>query len=79
MNNCPYCGQEMEDGTLWTRGISFFLPHDTKPPAILTKGSLDGAGFISFPPYPGFLGGSDRPTAFICRSCKTLIMPFPET
>ncbi len=76
MNNCPYCGQEMEEGRLMASPKSYFLPLGEEKP--MSPFILKGTRAISLAP-PLLSSINQANPAFVCRSCKTLIMPFPKT
>lgn len=81
MSNCPYCGGELEKGIFRSRGGNFFQPDNRKVPAILTKSNLEKAGCIPLPPSPYGHSFSHVhwPAAYVCRSCKKIIIPYDES
>jgi len=67
----------MEEGRLRASPKSYFLPLGEKKP--INPHILNDSKAISFAPPPMSISASaDYPIAFVCRSCKKLIMPFPE-
>ena len=52
---CPYCGQEMEKGTLHSRGGNYFLPDNEIASSIAfpSKGYFKKSRAISLPQAPG--------------------------
>lgn len=76
---CPYCGREMDDGTLRSRGSSYFLP-DGKPPAKIafyTKGYLEKANAVPLPPFPYEVSReTEWPRACCCRDCRKIILSY---
>lgn len=41
---CPFCGKEMQQGKLRTRGDNYFVPNGCKVPMLYTKKSMENAG-----------------------------------
>lgn len=75
LKKCPYCGEKLEEGTLRGRGGNFFLPLDGKAPLTYSRKAMEKQGAVLLPPsnyslYP------KRPTAFVCRGCKMILLPF---
>lgn len=75
--NCPYCSGELERGTLRSRGGEYFLPDGEKQPAWFTRKSMEQAGAVALTRNPA-LTHQGWPTAYCCRQCRKLIVPFPE-
>ena len=40
---CPFCGEEMRQGKLRTRGENYFVPDSCKTPVLYTKKSIKKA------------------------------------
>ena len=40
---CPFCGEEMQQGKLRTRGDNYFIPDGCKTPMLYTQKSMDKA------------------------------------
>ena len=76
LQKCPYCGEDLEEGTLRNRGGTFFLPIDEKVPLTYTKKAMEKRGAILLPPQYYSLKAPDSHTAFVCRGCKMIILPF---
>lgn len=76
---CPFCGAEMEHGTLHSRGGNYFLPDEEKV-RFYTQKSLEKARAIPLPPNPyGKVGEAPAwPEAYCCRACRMLILPYNE-
>lgn len=72
---CPYCGQELEQGTLHSRGGTYFLLDGKRPP-FYPPGSKPNPNWIMLPPSPYSIGTPEWPEAFACRSCKKIIVSF---
>lgn len=47
---CPFCGEEMRQGKLRTRGENYFAPDSCKTPVLYTKKSIKKAGAIPVSP-----------------------------
>lgn len=77
---CPYCNNEMEKGILRSGGSNFFLPDGEKVPLILRDGSLKKKNAIPLPPspYDGLFEPVDWPIAFVCRTCKKMIVEIDD-
>lgn len=74
---CPYCGNDMEIGKLRSKGGVFFLPDGERTPKLYTQKEMARHRAVSFPPFVlDFF--PDYPNAYVCRSCKKLIMDFVE-
>ncbi len=70
---CPYCGKEMEKGTIRSRGGVYFLPDGETMPKLYSEREMSKHRAISLPPYllqtiPEF------PTAYACRECAKMIV-----
>lgn len=80
--NCPYCGTEMEKGTLHSRGGNYFLPDGKKESKIVfyTKHYIEKAGAIALPPdpYGGLFDPVEWPTAYCCRECKKIVIEYED-
>ena len=75
---CPWCGKEMEDGTLRSRGGNYFLPSGEKASkiAFYTEKYLEKARAIPLPPDPYEWTFTEWPAARCCRSCRKLVIDF---
>ena len=73
---CPYCGEELEQGILWHRG-SFFLPDGEKIPPIFSEKAMKKARAVELP-VSEFSFRPDFPTAYICRKCRKITIPYRE-
>ena len=76
---CPYCGQEMEKGTLHSRGGNYFLPDGESASGISfpAKQYFKKSRAISLPPGPWELSPT-WPVAYCCRSCQKLIIEYEQ-
>ena len=75
---CPYCEKEMEKGLFMSRGANYFLPDGEKTPATNLEGSIRKRNGIPLPPDLFAIGRPEWPQAYVCRSCKVIIMPYTE-
>ena len=77
--NCPVCGKEMEPGVLNTfASWDYFLPSDAPKLKWLTTGGIEKRGGVvlkDFYTSPKDAGSLDRP-AWVCRSCKKIVMEY---
>lgn len=74
---CPFCGGEMQQGKLRTRGENYFVPNGCKTPMLYTKKSIKKAGAI--PVSPDAMDASCEAnwnTAFLCPTCKKYIADY---
>lgn len=78
--NCPYCGKEMEKGTLRSNGGNYFLPDGQKAFWLRfpTKRYIDKVGAVALPPDPWSTDfwETDWPIAYCCRDCKKIIIEY---
>ena len=74
---CPCCGGNLEKGTLRHRGSGYFLPEGEKLPSLYTSSELNRRSAIPLPPSPYTLG-KDPCVAYVCRSCRFLLIPYEE-
>lgn len=74
---CPFCGKEMRQGKLRTRGDNYFIPNGCITPTIYTKKSMDKAGaiLISSDVFSASYK-SNWQTAFLCENCLKAIIDF---
>ena len=77
---CPWCGSELEKGTLQSRGGNYFLP-DGQPPSRIsfyTSGYLAKVNAIALPPdpYGGLLDAPQWPQGCVCRKCRKIILTY---
>lgn len=80
---CPYCGAEMELGTLRSRGCNYFLPAGETAPKLYAKKSMQQKRAVMLPPSPLGLTapvGDDAywPQAFLCRNCRRIMLPYED-
>lgn len=71
---CPYCKGELEPGRFRSRGANYFLPDGQRPPLWYIRKELEAHNCIMFP--PDIIRGGPEPTAYVCRHCKKMIIPF---
>ena len=75
---CPWCGGELEQGTLRSRGSNYFLPDGKKSCKIqfYTYSYLEKANAIALPPdpYAGLFEKPVWPKACACRNCQKIII-----
>ena len=74
---CPFCGEEMQQGKLRTRGDNYFIPDGCKTPMLYTQKSMDKAGAILI--SPDVLSANfevNWQTAFLCKNCRKAIIDF---
>ena len=71
---CPFCGEEMQQGKLRTRGENYFVPIGCKTPMLYTKKSIEKAGAI--PVSTDAIGASCEEnwnTIFCVRSAESIL------
>ena len=74
---CPFCGKEMQQGKLRTRGENYFIPNGNKTPMLYTKKSMDKAGAILVSPDCVCANHEvNWQTAFLCEECRKFIADF---
>ena len=74
---CPFCGKEMQQGKLRTRGDNYFVPNGCKVPVLYTKGSIEKAGAILVSPdCNSAIYEENWQTAFLCSGCRKVIADF---
>lgn len=72
---CPWCGNTLEEGELFYRRGTWFIPNGAKRTAF-TERAMEKAGYIQFP-YSYFWNGSSlRPKAYVCRTCGVLVFNY---
>ncbi|MBZ4665204.1 PF20097 family protein [Mahella sp.] len=74
IETCPWCGKKMERGTFRSRGGNYFLPMGEKVPLTYFNCSMEKRNAIPFPPF--IMGPISYPIAFVCRSCRKIIIPY---
>lgn len=76
---CPYCGKEMEKGTLHSRGGNYFLPDGESSPISTLPGKryFQKSNAISLPPGLWELSPT-WPVAYCCRDCKKIIIEYQQ-
>lgn len=79
---CPYCGKEMEKGTLRSGGGNYFLPDGKKPSWMRfpTIGYIERTRSIALPPDPWDMDlfANEWPVAYCCRDCKKIIIEYQK-
>ena len=77
---CPWCGGELEKGTLRSNGSNYFLPEGKKPCKIrfYTQSYIEKANAIALPPdpYGGLFDEVIFPEAHACRNCKKIVISY---
>lgn len=77
MEICPWCGNELEQGSLRSRGGNYFLPDGEKLPLTYSAHSMRKRGAIPLPPSSlDPIGAREWPDALVCRSCKKIIISY---
>ena len=72
---CPYCGNDMEQGELRSRGGMFFLPEGEKTPKLYTKSQMKKNRAIYLPPHMLDIK-AEYPTGYVCRLCCKIIVEY---
>ena len=72
---CPFCGTELEYGTLHNRGSNYFLPAGQKQPSFYSVRCLEKHNAVPLPPNPLEVKPT-FPSCCICRLCKIIILPY---
>ena len=76
---CPFCGAEMVEGELRSRGSNYFLPKGQKTPKLYTKASMEKVGAIMLPPDPLEVSLHPQcPIAYWCEGCRKLVIDCEE-
>lgn len=73
---CPYCGNELEEGSLRSRGGNYFLPAEERVPILFTKKAMKNKKAIILTPDFLSVSTADWPQAYTCRDCKKIIIPY---
>ena len=71
--NCPFCGREMEEGELRSRGGVFFLPEGEGLPKLYTSREMEKHRAVYLPPY-ALRVKAEYPAARICRQCSKIVV-----
>lgn len=67
---CPFCGKEMQQGKLRTRGDNYFVPNGCKASMLYTKKSMENAGAtLVSPDCTGAIYEENWQTTFLCIGC----------
>lgn len=74
---CPICSNELENGTLRSRGLPYFLPDGQKPVRLHTSKELTQKNAVAIQAEE--TGDFAWPRASICRTCKMIFIPYLET
>lgn len=74
---CPFCGGEMEEGRLISRGYNYFLPSGERPPwtVIPPKSSLEKKNAVLLPPDRWEVP-PNWPQAHCCRKCRKILIDY---
>ena len=72
--NCPYCHNEMEEGTFRSRGANFFLPKGSNV-TWLSKKNIQNAKAVMPPPDPWGVSREGL-VAYCCRNCKKIVIAY---
>ncbi len=74
---CPFCGKEMQQGKLRTRGDNYFVPSGCKASILYTKKSMENAGAtLVSPDCTGAIYEENWQTTFLCIGCRKIIADF---
>ncbi len=74
---CPFCGEEMVEGKLRTRGDTYFVPEGCKTPLIYTYKNMENAGAVLVSPKASdAMYERNWQTAFKCDNCRKLIVEY---
>lgn len=77
---CPWCGGELEKGTLHSNGGNYFLPDGQAPSKVkfYTYSYLTKANAIALPPdpYGGLFEKPQWPQGCVCRKCRKIILTY---
>lgn len=74
---CPFCGKEMQQGKLRTRGDNYFVLNGCKAPMLYTKKSMENAGAtLVSPGCTGAIYKENWQTTFLCIGCRKTIADF---
>ena len=73
---CPFCGEEMRQGKLRTRGENYFAPDSCKTPVLYTKKSIKKAGAIPVSPDAVSVCEANWTPAFLCPKCRKYIADY---
>lgn len=77
--NCPVCGKEMEAGLRRTIGMwDYFLPQSAPKLSLHTRKRIEERGGIVLKdPYTnGKNSGADERPAWVCRTCKKVVVEY---
>lgn len=76
----PYCNKDMEQGILRANGNIRWMPLGAKEPLTYSHEKYEKLKAVLFPPYwnDKKLITTEDTAAFICRSCKKMVVSFPE-
>ena len=72
---CPYCNNEMDKGTLRSKGGVYFLPDGEKVPLLYTEREMKKRNAVYLPPYMTAYP-PEHPAAHICRSCSKIVIDY---
>lgn len=74
---CPICLNELENGTLRSRGLTYFLPNGQKPVRLFTHREMVNKKAVDIrAEETGDVGA--WPRAKICRSCRMIFVPYQD-
>lgn len=73
---CPYCGAEMEHGTMNSNGNLHFLPDGKKAPLLFSREAYAARGAVLLPPYQDSttLLHDGSTVAWCCKACQKLLI-----
>lgn len=73
---CPICSNELENGTLRSMGLPYFLPKGQRPVRLHTRKALMRKAAVSIQAKE--TGEYVWPPASICRTCRMIFIPYLE-
>ena len=73
---CPWCGEPLELGTFHSRGGNYFLPQNQSNPTWYSHSAMNKRNAIMLPPSSFSLLPFEWPTAYVCRHCQKIIIPY---
>ena len=76
---CPFCGQEMESGVLYTdysRGLYFLPPGGRIGFWAGRRGVEKQGGIVLDGPYNSSLPNSTEMNGFVCRACRGIVFRY---
>ena len=74
---CPFCGEEMSQGKLRTRGENYFIPDGCNPPLLYTNKSMEKAGAVLVSPDAfSAVYEANWQAAWKCDNCRKVIIDY---